>query len=1113
MSTRGRCGWWVPPTAPCRCHERATGYGVRPDELDLLICFETERKAQVAVIPHLFRNFKPIAYNTTMKATATGRFLLLLMACSVHTVTSSTTPEDQSDRLCLLEFKKAISFDPQRALASWNDTTHFCNWEGVMCRTRRHRVTNLNLSNRGLVGHISPSLGNLTFLKHLLLDTNQFSGQIPVSLGQLHRLQTLFLSNNTLHGVIPTFQNCSKLEGLFLNHNNLVGEIPDLPLGLEKLELRDNNLSGTISCVANVTTLVRFDCNDNNMEGSIPNAFVKLSELQLLLASGNNLAGSFPRAILNLSTLVGLFLAGNHLSGEVPPDLGYSLRNLQTLAIGGNFFHGQISSSLANASDLEEIDLSDNSFTGVVPRSIGKLRKLHLLNLELNKLEARNKQDWEFVYSLGNCSKLQILSLGGNQLQGHVPTSLGNLSVEMQALLLHYNQLSGGFPSGIVNLNNLMKLALVGNQFTGEVPEWLGTLNSLQMMALNSNSFTGFIPSSISNLSQLSYLYLGSNKFEGHLPASIGNLQNLQQCNVSNNLLHGSVPKEMFGIPTITEMDLSVNNLSGQLPYEVGNAKALIYLSLSSNKLSGNIPSTIGSCQNLQYIDLQQNSFRGSIPITLGNISSLQVLNLSHNNLTGSIPMSLSNLQYLEELDLSFNNISGEVPTKGIFSNVTAIRIDGNPGLCGGPLELHLLACHVMSVNSSKHKHSILIKVLIPLSSIVSLAMVITVMVVWRGKQKRNMLSLPSFGSKFPKVSYNDLARATHGFSASNLIGQGKYSSVYKGELFQDRTVVAVKVFRLETRGAQKSFIVECNALRSVRHRNLVPILTACSSIDSNRNDFKALVYKFMPQGDLHERLYSSRGDGNSSTRSHITMAQRLSIVVDVADALEYLHHSNQGTIVHCDLKPSNILLDDNMTAHVGDFGLARFKLNSAASSFADPVSTSAAIKGTIGYVAPESATGGPVSSAGDVYSFGIVLLEIFLRRRPTDDMFNSGLNIIKFVEMNFPDMISRIIDPELLEEQHDSSQETSLAMKEKSLECLLSVLSIGLLCTKASPNERICMQEVAARPESRRNIQMKADEATLARPYDFYTVLATVDALQLLFCNFSYFYLAYCLP
>lgn len=1004
-----------------------------------------------------------------MKAAAVGRFLLVLMVCSLHGVTYSSTPPgpgNQTDQLSLLEFKKAISLDPQQALASWNVNTDLCNWEGVRCRTTSNRVTNLDIGNRGLVGQISPSLGNLTFLKHLSLATNKFSGQIPASLGQLRRLQTLYLSNNTLHGAIPSFQNCSNLERLWLDGNNLLGGFPDLPLGLKELKLRYNNLSGTIpSSLANITKLQLLDISFNNIAGNIPDELAKLPELQILDASINHLAGSFPQAILNLSTLVSFGISWNHLRGEVPPGLGSSLPNLQRLTIGNNFLHGHIPSSLANASDLRIFDMSNNSFTGVVPSSIGKPRNLNLLNLELNKLKARNSQDWEFVYSLGNCTNLQILSLYSNQLEGPVPTSLGNLSVNLRILILGYNQLSGAFPSGIAHLRNLMWLALHGNQFTGKVPEWLGTINSLQKVLLDNNNFTGFIPSSLSNLTQLSYLGLQANKFKGHVPTSIGVLQNLQVCNFSDNLLHGGIPKEMFGMPAILHIDLSANNLHGQLPDEIGNAKALGYLSVSSNRLFGDIPTTIGNCENLEYIGLRQNSFGGSIPVSLGNIRGLKVLDLSHNNLTGSIPMSLTNLQYIEQLDLSFNNISGEVPLKGIFSNVTAVRIDGNTGLCGGPLELHLLACHVMPANSSKQRHSIVQKVVIPLSIILSLVIIITVMmVVWRGNQKRTMLSLPSFGSKFPKVSYHDLAQATCGFSSSNLIGKGRYSSVYKGELFQDRTMVAVKVFRLETWGAQKSFIAECNALRKVRHRNLVPILTACSSIDSSRNDFKALVYEFMTQGDLHELLYSTQCDENISTRSHITMAQRLSIAVDVADALEYLHHGNQGTIVHCDLKPSNILLDDNMTAHVGDFGLARFKFDSAASSSTYLMSSSAAVMGTIGYIPPECAAGGAISSAGDVYSFGIVLLEIFLRRRPTDDMFNGDMNITKFVEMNFPDRVPQIIDPEILEEQKHLSPETSLAMKEKNLECLLSVLNIGLLCTKSSPNERIGMQEVTAR-------------------------------------------------
>jgi serine/threonine protein kinase/Leucine-rich repeat (LRR) protein len=1035
-----------------------------------------------------------------MKATAVGLFLLVLVACGgYHPVRCSSTPGNETDRLSLLEFKKAISDDPQQALASWNDTTHFCNWEGVMCRSKGSlRVTSLDFSNRRLVGHISPSLGNLTFLTKLFLPDNVFTGQIPPSLGQLRHLQTIILSNNTLHGAIPPFANCSDLKVLLLNGNNLVGEFPDLPFGLQKLELSFNKLSGGIpSSLANITTLQQFGCMSNDIYGTIPDEFAKFPELQILNAAGNHLAGRFPEAILNLSTLVALSLAKNYFSGEVLLNLGSFLPNIQILALDMNFFHGHIPSSLANASGLNNIDMSQNNFTGVVPTSIGKLRKLYRLNLGSNNLEAQKKQDWDFVYSLGNCTKLKFMSVAANQLEGHVPTSLGNLSVELQQLYLGINQLSGSFPSGIANFPNLFMLSLYGNQFTGEIPQWIGTLKSLQAIDIGSNNFTGFIPPSLSNLSQLAYLGLGSNKFEGHLSTSIGNLQNLQECDLSHNLLRGDVPKEIFGILTIFFIDLSVNNLHGQLPYEVGKAKQLIYLNLSSNILFGDIPNTLGDCESLEYIDFHQNSFGGSIPITLGNISGLKVLNLSHNNLTGSIPMPLGNLQYLEQVDLSFNNLNGEVPMKGIFSNVSAMRIDGNLGLCGGAMELHLPACSpVMTLNSSMHKKSIFKKLVIPLASMASLAILISVLLLWKRRKMAKSVTLPSFDKKYPQVSYNELERATEDFSASNLIGKGRFSSVYQGILFQERIVVAIKIFSLETKGAQKSFMAECNALRNVRHRNLVPILTVCSSIDSNGNDFKALVYEFMPGGDLHVFLYSIQDHGDTSNLGRITLAQRLCIMVDIADALEYLHHNNQETIVHCDIKPSNILLDENMTAHVGDFGLARYKVDSTGLSSTSSVSNSSiAIKGTIGYLAPgnycinirniscpfwfglsfelshscmrftEHATGAGVSCAGDVYSFGIVLLEIILRKRPTDSMFKDGLNIANFVEMNFPDRISQIVDPELEGCQNDDlSQEASMAMRERTLACLLSVLDIGLHCTKAYPRKRIDMRQAAAR-------------------------------------------------
>ncbi|KAJ1256515.1 hypothetical protein BS78_K013000 [Paspalum vaginatum] len=986
------------------------------------------------------------------------------MACCTRVAICSFTGGNYTDRLSLLEFKKTIS-DPNEALVSWNDSTHYCSWEGILCSIKHpHRVTSLNLTNRQLVGQISPSLGNLTFLKVLILSANSFTGDIPQSLGRLHRLQILKLNDNTLQGGIPTLANCSEIKELWLSKNQLAGQIPaDLPTSLQKVILTANNLTGTIpASLANITMLKNLTCMNNNIEGNIPDEFARLQGLQQLHFGKNKLSGRFPQLVLNLSNLVVFSVASNDLSGDVPPNLGGSLHNLKYLSIGGNFFHGHIPSSITNASELNILDMSRNKLTGVIPSSIGKLHKLFALSFEFNRLQANNRRDWKFMDSLANCTELHVFTVLDNRLEGNVPDSIGNLSSQLRYLYMARNQLSGDFPSGVAKLRNLVGIELGANQLTGVLPEWLGALKYLQILKLDRNIFTGQIPSSFCNLSNLIGLSLGSNQLHGHIPPSLGTLQTLSELSIYKNNLHGPIPRELFRIPTLLTIELYSNNLDGPLHNDIGNAKQLTYLDISSNGLSGEIPSTLGNCESLQDIRLGHNVFNGSIPTSLGKITSLQILNLSHNNLTGSIPVSLGSLKFLEKLDLSFNQLEGEVPTTGIFSNLTSVQIDGNTGLCGGEAAAHLRPCSVMHLNPRKHKRFPVLQVVVPLTSTALLAILIFAILFWRRNHKTKNVTSSTFDSKFPKVSYNDLARSTEGFSESKLIGKGRYSSVYLGILFEARISVAVKVFSLGTKGAQKSFITECNAMRNVRHRNLVPILTACSSIDSKGNDFRALVYKFMPQGDLHALLHSVRVDGNTSNLRHITLAQRLSIIVDIADAMEYLHHNNQGTIVHCDLKPSNILLDGNMTAHVGDFGLSMFKADSTLLSFGDSISGSSfAVNGTIGYVAP----GGEVTIAGDVYSFGIVLFEIFLRKRPTDDMFKDGLNIVRYVEMNFPDSILKIIDPDLLEDEleRNVSQETSRAINDKQLKCLLSVLKIGLCCANPSPNERIGMQGVAA--------------------------------------------------
>ncbi|KAG1360809.1 receptor kinase-like protein Xa21 [Cocos nucifera] len=265
------------------------------------------------------------------------------------------------------------------------------------------------------------------------------------------------------------------------------------------------------------------------------------------------------------------------------------------------------------------------------------------------------------------------------------------------------------------------------------------------------------------------------------------------------------------------------------------------------------------------------------------------------------------------------------------------------------------------------------------------------------------------------RVSHAELAKETDMFSPANLIGVGSFGSVYKGIMeWDDEKVVAIKILNLQQQGASSSFIAECEALRGIRHRNLVKIITACSSVDFRGNDFKALVLEFMENGSLEQWLHPEVNE--RCPMRNLNLEQRVSIAIDVASALDYLHHHRPVPIVHCDLKPSNILLDDDMTAHVSDFGLAKFLSEST-----DPLSVSAslvAIKGTVGYIAPEYGLGSEISTRGDVYSYGILLLEMFTGKRPTDEIFNESLDLHRFVETAFPTQIMDIIDPQLIRKE-----------------------------------------------------------------------------------------------
>ncbi|KAJ6374333.1 hypothetical protein OIU78_029947 [Salix suchowensis] len=720
-----------------------------------------------------------------------------------------------------------------------------------------------------------------------------------------------------------------------------------------------------------------------------------------------------------------------------------------------NSLTGSIPQSFGNLTELQEFQLSLNQVSGEIPAQLGKCQKLTHIELDNNQISGSIPPE------IGNLSNLTLFYLWQNRLEGNIPPSISNCQ-NLEAMDLSQNGLVGPIPKGVFQLKKLNKLLLLSNNLSGEIPPEIGNCSSLIRFRANNNKVAGAIPPQIGNLKNLNFLDLGSNRIAGNIPEGISGCQNLTFLDLHSNAISGNLPQSLNKLVSLQFVDFSDNLIEGTVSASLGSLGSLTKLILSKNKLSGSIPNQLGSCSKLQLLDLSGNQLSGNIPSSIGKIPSLEIaLNLSLNQLNGEIPSEFTGLTKLAILDFSYNhlsgdlqhlaalpnlvvlnvshnNFSGHVPDTPFFSKLPLSVLTGNPALC--------FSDNQCDDDDKRVKRMTAARVAMVVLLCTACALLLAALYIILGSKKHCRgahecdsdddleMSPPWEVTLYQKLdlSIADVARS---LTAGNVIGQGRSGVVYKVAI-PSGLMVAVKRFNSAEKISAASFSSEIATLATIRHRNIVRLLGWGANLKTN-----LLFYDYMANGTLGALLHEGDGAGL------VEWETRFKIALGVAEGLAYLHHDCVPPILHRDVKSHNILLGDRYEAFLADFGLARVVEDEHGSLSANPQ-----FAGSYGYIAPEYACMLRITVKSDVYSYGVVLLEIITGKKPVDPSFPDGQHVVQWVRDHLKSKKDpvEILDPKL--QGHPDTQ----------IQEMLQALGISLLCTSNRAEDRPTMKDVA---------------------------------------------------
>ncbi|KAK4353266.1 hypothetical protein RND71_028784 [Anisodus tanguticus] len=738
--------------------------------------------------------------------------------------------------------------------------------------------------------------------------------------------------------------------------------------------------------------------------------------------------------------IVALNLSSLNLDGELSPAIG-QLKGLISIDLRGNRLSGQIPDEIGDCSALKNLILKNNQLIGPIPSTLSQIPNLKILDLAQNKLsgEIPRLVYWNEV--------LQYLGLRGNNLGGSLSPDMCQLT-GLWYFDVRNNSLTGSVPQNIGNCTAFQVLSLQGNRLSGQIPSVIGLMQALAVLDLSCNMLSGTIPSILGNLTYTEKLYLHGNKLTGSIPPELGNMTKLHYLELNDNQLTGRIPAALGKLTELFDLNVANNHLDGSIPANLSSCTNLNSLNVHGNKLNGTIPPAFQKLESMTYLNLSSNYLKGPIPIELSRVGNVDTLDLSNNMISGSIPSSLGDLEHLLKLPDWFyqimnrkvenNNLSGDVMSLASCLSLNVLFI-GNPNLCGYWLTSPCHASHPAE-RVSISKAAIL--------GIALGALVILLMILVAACRQQNpapfmegTIDKPVNYSS-PKLVilhmnmalhvYEDIMRMTENMSEKYIIGCGASSTVYKCVL-KNCKPVAVKKLYSHNPQYLKEFETELETVGSIKHRNLVSLQGYSLSPSGH-----LLFYDYMENGSLWDLLHGP------TKKKKLDWGTRLRIALGSAQGLAYLHHDCSPRIIHRDVKSSNILLDKDFEAHLTDFGIAKSLCTSK-------TYTSTYIMGTIGYIDPEYARTSRLTEKSDVYSYGIVLLELLTGRKAVDNESNLHHMILTKAANN---AVMETVDPEI----------TATC---KDLGDVKKVFQLALLCSKRQPAERPTMHEVARVLES----------------------------------------------